>query len=155
MLSVQSQSFSPIKFDTTDMDPSIPDRLDQQVQSLVQRLATGCQNDSLGSATVAVYDTAWLSMVSKVDAGQKSWLFPECFQYLLDNQLRNGGWKCDATPDDGLLNTLAALLAIQKHATGRDRKIARTCLTLRPVFQKLPCTFETAYKTGKSTIACL
>ena len=46
-----------------DMHPSGLDRLDQQAQLLVQRLATGCQNGDLGSATVSVYDTAWLSML--------------------------------------------------------------------------------------------
>ena len=102
------------------MHPSSMDRLSQQAQSLVQRLATGCQHGNLGSATVSVYDTAWLSMVSKPEDGRRTWLFPECFQYLLENQLPNGGWQNYSTRDDGLLNTLAALLAIQKHATESD-----------------------------------
>ncbi len=91
--------------------------LEEQAQSLVQRLATGCNDNNLGSATVAVYDTAWVSMVSKVDGGQEFWLFPECFEYLLGSQLPSGGWECRASFDDGLLNTLAALLAMKKHAS--------------------------------------
>lgn len=89
--------------------------MEQRVQSLVQRLATGCQYNMLGSATVAVYDTAWVSMVSKVEGDQETWLFPECFQYLLGSQLPNGGWECYSSRDDGLLNTLAALLAMKTH----------------------------------------
>ena len=104
------------------MDHSKMEKLDRQAHSLVQRLATGCKNGSLGSATVAIYDTAWVSMVSKVDDGQEAWLFPECFQFLLDNQLPNGGWQCYSTPYDGLLNTLAALLALQKHANRSDMR---------------------------------
>lgn len=89
--------------------------MEHRVQSLVQRLATGCQYNNLGSATVAIYDTAWVSMVSKVEGDQEIWLFPECFQYLLESQLPNGGWKCYSSRDDGLLNTLAALLAMKMH----------------------------------------
>ena len=90
--------------------------VEQRAQSLIQRLASGCLNNNLGSATVAVYDTAWVSMVSKVDDGHEKWLFPECFQYLLDSQLSNGGWECYTSRDDGLLNTVAALLAMTKHS---------------------------------------
>ena len=90
-------------------------RLDYQAQLLVRRLVGGCEDHNLGSATVTFYDTAWVSMVSKIDQGQNRWLFPECFRFLLDNQLPDGGWKSYASPDDGLLNTLAALLAMKKH----------------------------------------
>ena len=102
------------------MDSVRLDRLDQQAHSLVRRLASGCQNGNLGSATVAIYDTAWVSMISKNSGGQKTWLFPECFQFLLDNQLPNGGWQCHSTRDDGILNTLAALLAMRRHASDSD-----------------------------------
>ena len=104
------------------MDHFRQDKLDQQAQSLVQRLATGCKNGNLGSATVAIYDTAWISMVSKVDGGQETWLFPESFQFLLENQLPNGGWQCYSTHYDGMMNTLAALLALRKHANGSDMR---------------------------------
>lgn len=98
------------------------DRLDQQAQSLVQRLAAGCQNSNLGSATVTIYDTAWVSMVTKTEGGEVTWVFPECFQFVLENQLPNGGWQCYSTHDDGLLNTLAALLAIRKQANRNDMR---------------------------------
>lgn len=101
------------------------DRLDQQAQSLVQRLAAGCQNSNLGSTTVTIYDTAWVSMVTKAEGGDVAWVFPECFQFVLESQLPNGGWQCYSTRDDGLLNSLAALLAIQKHANRND---VRSCL---------------------------
>ena len=90
-------------------------RLDYQAQALVRRLVVGSENRNLGSATVAFYDTAWVSMVSKIHQGQNRWLFPESFRFLLDNQLPDGGWKSYASRDDGLLNTLAALLAMKKH----------------------------------------
>ena len=95
----------------------VSDRLEEQAQSLVQRLASGCKDNDLGSATVAIYDTAWVSMVSKVEGGQETWLFPECFQYLLDSQLPHGGWQEYTSLDDALLNTMAALLAMEKHAS--------------------------------------
>ena len=91
--------------------PSLNDR----AQSLVRDLADGCENGTLGSATVAVYDTAWVSMVTKNVEGQDQWLFPECFQFLLDSQSNGGSWESYASLDDGILNTLAALLALKKH----------------------------------------
>ncbi len=98
------------------------EKLDQQAHSLVERLATSCKNGIFGPTTVSIYDTAWVSMVSKVDGGQEAWLFPECFQFLLENQLPNGGWQYHSTPYDGLVTTLAALLALRKHANGSDMR---------------------------------
>ena len=89
--------------------------IEQRAQTLIQQLATGCQSNNLGSATVAVYDTAWVSMVSKFENGHRTWLFPECFHYLLETQLPDGGWESQASLDDRLLHTLAALLAMKKH----------------------------------------
>lgn len=91
-------------------------RLDYSAQLLVRRLSNGCQDRDLGSATVAAYDTAWVSMISKVNQGQICWLFPECFRFLLDKQRPHGGWDSYASRDDGLLNTMAALLAMKKHS---------------------------------------
>ncbi len=92
-------------------------RLDRLAQTIIQRLATGCRNDDLGSATVAFYDTAWVALVSKGNGEQKEWLFPECFRFLLDNQSSDGGWSCHGSCDGQLLNTLAALLAMKKHSS--------------------------------------
>lgn len=65
-----------------------------------------------GSFSGAVYDTAWLSMISKVDQGHRDPLFPECFNYLLKSQQENGAWGATAFPVDGILNSLAGLLAL-------------------------------------------
>ncbi|KAI0409334.1 hypothetical protein F4802DRAFT_615787 [Xylaria palmicola] len=62
----------------------------------------------------SVYDTAWLSMVRKPDSsGKASWLFPECFEFIMARQLSSGSWESYATPEDGILNTSAALLALR------------------------------------------
>lgn len=90
--------------------------LESRAQKLVQSLADGCESGTLGSATVAIYDTAWVSMIIKHVDGRDQWLFPECFHFLLDNQLSEGSWESYASLDDGILNTLAALLALKKHS---------------------------------------
>lgn len=69
----------------------------------------------VGSMTCAVYDTAWVSMVAKTTDGQTRWLFPSSFQYLLGHQQHDGGWQNSNSDIDGILNTLAALLALCKH----------------------------------------
>lgn len=47
--------------------------------------------------------------------GSGQWLFPECFEYILQHQSISGDWPSYATVADGILNTAAALLAIKKH----------------------------------------
>jgi hypothetical protein len=68
-----------------------------------------------GTMSSAVYDTAWVSMLAKPGfAGE--WLFPECFQYLLSKQRADGGWDSYGSEIDGIMNSLAALLAIKRHS---------------------------------------
>ncbi|KAL9593554.1 MAG: hypothetical protein Q9219_007497 [cf. Caloplaca sp. 3 TL-2023] len=54
-------------------------------------------------------------MVSKKDGEEVHWLFPKSFRYILDQQLPTGGWANYATEADGIVNTLAALLALSRH----------------------------------------
>jgi aphidicolan-16beta-ol synthase/syn-copalyl-diphosphate synthase len=76
-----------------------------------------------------VYDTAWLAMLSRVgpDGSGPFWVFPECFQYILDTQSLDpetgyyaGGWPSYDCPVDGIINTMAALLALLKHYRAKD-----------------------------------
>ena len=70
----------------------------------------------VGSMTVSIYDTAWVSIVARMNPdGQLQWLFPSSFQYLLDHQQHDGGWQSDACDLTGILNGLAALLALCRH----------------------------------------
>lgn len=69
----------------------------------------------VGSLTCSVYDTAWVAMVIKNVEGQRRWLFPSSFEYLLINQKHDGGWQTSSSDADGILNTLAALLAFCRH----------------------------------------
>lgn len=69
----------------------------------------------VGSLTCSVYDTAWVAMVIKNVDGQRRWLFPSSFEYLLINQQHDGGWQTSSSDADGILNTLAALLAFCRH----------------------------------------
>lgn len=85
----------------------------ERAQRLVQKIAKRCCNNFLGSAMVAVYDTAWVSMITKIE----EWLFPECFHYILDTQTPDGGWGSGSCLDDDLLTTLVALAAIVSHST--------------------------------------
>lgn len=72
-----------------------------------------------GFMSCAVYDTAWVSLVVKEVDGEKQWLFPESFSYLIQTQSDDGSWTA-ATPVsqiDGILNTAASLLSLQRHRT--------------------------------------
>jgi hypothetical protein len=65
-----------------------------------------------GSFSGAIYDTAWLSMITKKQQGQSQILFPECFEYLLAAQQQSGIWGSSSAQSDVILNSLAALLAL-------------------------------------------
>lgn len=73
------------------------------------------QNGFVGSFSSSVYDTAWLAMICG-DESKSAWLFPESFDYLLRTQNGDGGWPAYASEMDGILNTMAATIALKKHA---------------------------------------
>lgn len=77
------------------------------------------QYHGFGSMTCAIYDTAWVSMVSKRVEGELQWLFPETFQYVLSSQDASGGWTSGTSGSeiDSILTSMAALLTLRKHAS--------------------------------------
>lgn len=82
---------------------------------LFEFLASKCSSDpTFGGGSDVVYDTAWAAMVDK-PPGSGSWLFPECFEYILQHQLPSGAWESYITVADGILNTASSLLALKKH----------------------------------------
>jgi len=66
------------------------------------------------SVSGSIYDTAWVSMVSKYVKGRTVWLFPESFTCICSFQSESGGWE-GGDPVDELVNTLASLLALKRH----------------------------------------
>ena len=93
--------------------------IDDEASLLIAQLADSCNSPHcIGSLSPTVYDTAWVAMVAKPEptSGKCRWRFPECFQYLLDHQNDDGSWEAYATEVDGILNTLAGLLALKVHA---------------------------------------
>ncbi len=127
---------------------------EQLAQELCQGLADGIASSNLGTVTTAIYDTAWLSMLYRKEGEAGYWVFPECLQYLLSHQLPNGGWEAYATKEDGILNSLAALLALRRHQgsptsnTMLEKSIERaisfleTSLQTLEVNENLPVGFE-------------
>ena len=66
---------------------------------------------SFTTFSVAIYDTAWLSTVYRTEYNKPHWLFPKCFEFVLTQQQDDGTWPSYASQVDGILNTLAALVA--------------------------------------------
>ncbi|KAI0861469.1 Copalyl diphosphate synthase [Xylaria cubensis] len=92
-------------------------RLADDAKSLIRTaLENYTEKYGLGAMSVASYDTAWVAMVTKVIDGQKQWLFPECFEYVLSTQSEEGGWTIGSGAQiDGILNTAGPLLALKRH----------------------------------------
>ena len=90
--------------------------LEQEASLLVGQLAQACARpEGTNSFSPSIYDTAWVAMVEKTVDGDRSWRFPECFRYVLDHQKSDGSWESYASEVDGILNTMAGLLALKVH----------------------------------------
>ncbi|KAL1626218.1 hypothetical protein SLS54_003053 [Diplodia seriata] len=98
-------------------EASCTDTLSQESRTLLHDALQGYDElYGVGSMSSAVYDTAWVSLITKTVDGSKQWLFPECFYFLLRTQLGNGGWESYASEVDGILNTAASLISLKRHA---------------------------------------
>jgi ent-kaurene synthase len=70
------------------------------------------------------YDTAWVAMVP-VQGSRQSPCFPQCVEWILQNQQEDGSWGHSAGPSgevnkDILLSTLACVLALNIWNVGQD-----------------------------------
>ena len=99
----------------------------QLVNDLVGQLS---REHGISSMSPTVYDTAWVSMIIKRVGDVPHWRFPESFDYLLEKQLPDGGWEAYAAEVDGILNTMAALLSMKRHAAMPE---CRGCIGLEDI----------------------
>jgi hypothetical protein len=88
-----------------------------RARQVVNKVSHGCQLEGgFGGFSVSVYDTAWVSMVTKKDSlGVRQWVFPEAFAYILRQQHEDGSWGTDASPVNLILDTMAGLLSLLEH----------------------------------------
>ncbi|CAF1415613.1 unnamed protein product [Adineta steineri] len=87
-----------------------------EANEFLRNLIIQCdETDELCTVNVSIYDTAWVSMVSKTIDGKTEWLFPQSFQLILDSQSSDGGWEVDKSPVDAIVTTLACVLALKRH----------------------------------------
>lgn len=86
------------------------------VQALLQQATEGYdERYGYGSMSVAIYDTAWVSLITDTRDTVQKWLFPQCFDYLLESQLPDGSWGQTGSQIDGILNTASSLLSLLRH----------------------------------------
>ncbi|KAH9986483.1 hypothetical protein F4779DRAFT_624275 [Xylariaceae sp. FL0662B] len=92
------------------------DQLVEDAVALIQQSGVG-YDESYGASfmSCAIYHTAWVSMVVKDCAGEKKWLFPQSFDYLIRTQADDGSWRKTATASqiDIILNTASSLLSAE------------------------------------------
>ncbi|GAU35841.1 hypothetical protein TSUD_56500 [Trifolium subterraneum] len=74
--------------------------------------------------SISSYDTAFVAMIPS-SASPQAPFFPQCLNWLLDNQLLDGSWGLpDRHPllmNDALLSTLACILALKQWDIGGDK----------------------------------
>ncbi|KAK7037233.1 hypothetical protein VNI00_011224 [Paramarasmius palmivorus] len=109
----------------------------------------------LGSTGVSLYDTAWLSIVTRTidDAGTKSWVFPQSFEYICNAQAEDGGWHGDGSLIDSIMNTLVSLFSLKLHEKADSQsnlsdKVEKAKLFLTDALQKwdVPSTERIAFE---------
>ncbi|GMY33123.1 ent-kaurene synthase, chloroplastic-like isoform X1 [Fagus crenata] len=74
--------------------------------------------------SVSSYDTAWVAMVPCPNSPPAPF-FPQCVNWLLDNQLRDGSWglpnRDPFLVKDALLSTLACILPLKQWGAGEEQ----------------------------------
>lgn len=107
----------------------------EELQDLFE-LALGqeCNGFASGCMSVSVYDTAWVSCVTKHGAD----CFPSSFEYVVESQQRDGLWHSGPLCSD-VLNSLGGLFALVKHRrrSGSDSHQARIELATRALADAL------------------
>lgn len=112
----------------------------EEAWGLVNSLASQCAGShGLGTMSPAPYDTAWVAMTEKRNEDGKFMpLFPEAYEYLKNSQSPDGSWAAETSDADGIINTLAALLALRKRE--RQLEIARAD------YERRCCAAETSLR---------
>ncbi|GLT75771.1 hypothetical protein SLA2020_474700 [Shorea laevis] len=74
--------------------------------------------------SLSSYDTAWVAMVPSPNSLQAPF-FPQCVNWLLDNQLCDGSWglpnRDPILVKDALLSTLACIVALKQWGVGEEQ----------------------------------
>ena len=97
---------------------AVKDAIPNETAALVDFVKSAVLNtQAVGEQTTVIYDTAWVSMLRKPGLSHEEMLFPECFKFVLDQQMPHGGWITYDAPIDGIMNTLGALLALKRNST--------------------------------------
>lgn len=100
-----------------NLSSTMNDLTDELARQLTGSIAAQGETDhGFTSLSSAVYDTAWVAMVEKEVDGKTSFLFPKCFDYLEETQLPDGSWASELSLVDGIINSLAALLALKRRS---------------------------------------
>ncbi|XP_020188280.1 9-beta-pimara-7,15-diene synthase, chloroplastic [Aegilops tauschii subsp. strangulata] len=72
----------------------------------------------------SAYDTAWVAMVPLPDTDRQAPCFPQCVEWILQNQHCSGSWGINQfgllANKDILLSTLACIIALKKWNVGSD-----------------------------------
>ncbi|KAJ5963616.1 Terpenoid cyclases/protein prenyltransferase alpha-alpha toroid [Penicillium vulpinum] len=102
--------------------------LTQCARDLVQKVSTEMKLEyGMSSMAPSIYDTAWLAMIEKNTDQGPQWLFPGCFEYLIEHQNEEGGWDpleqatrtvkypANVWLPDCIIHSLAASLALCWH----------------------------------------
>lgn len=106
---------------------------DMTAEALLASMAEGLDGvHGFSTFSASTYDTAWVAMVERPGPnGSAEQVFPECFDFLLETQQADGSWRSESGSTlDNILNTLSALLALQKRSPSTSGQ-SRVDLTSR------------------------
>ncbi|XP_059661878.1 ent-kaurene synthase, chloroplastic-like isoform X3 [Cornus florida] len=115
-----SNSSSSVTITAASLDPGVKIVTDTNVAGLETKERIRKLFDKV-ELSVSSYDTAWVAMVPSQNSSQAP-RFPDCVNWLLDNQFSDGSWsnphRHPQLRKDALTSTLACVLALKRWGVG-------------------------------------
>uniref|UniRef100_A0A0E0KV28 Uncharacterized protein n=1 Tax=Oryza punctata TaxID=4537 RepID=A0A0E0KV28_ORYPU len=96
---------------------SLPDNMLELVKAREAAMRKKKQQRHKFETLPSPYDTAWVAMVPLPGSSSQLPCFPQCVEWILQNQQSNGSWglnQLDSITKDALLSTLACVLALKR-----------------------------------------
>uniref|UniRef100_A0A0D9VES7 ent-copalyl diphosphate synthase n=1 Tax=Leersia perrieri TaxID=77586 RepID=A0A0D9VES7_9ORYZ len=127
---------------------------EEELQPLINQVRSMLSSMEDGAITASAYDTAWVALVPRLDAGGEGPQFPAAVRWIVGNQLPDGSWGDVElfSAYDRVINTLACVVALTKWSLEPDKCRRGLCFLKQNMWrlaeeepETMPIGFEIAF----------